>query len=398
MRRGLPAFWRRCVRAALFLIGLVGPARLARAQGINGTVTEADSRHPVSAALVQLIPGESDSILASTATTESGRFRFLGIPVARYRIRILRIGFRPWTSEPLVREMGRASEVAFAIPAVPVVLSDITVEARTSCQSSPGDDDRLARVWDDARLALALLRTDNGVELLEFRSTLLRRMVDPGGHLVSEYRQLAFGRGSWPIASQPAESLARLGFVQARDTISGPVYFGPDVNVFFSEAFIGTHCFRLVKGDDSTLVGLGFEPAKGRKLPDIEGVLWVSRDRNRLQRLEYRYTSLWQWVPKGLAGGQLDFTFLPDGRPALTRWTIRAPVARIEDWPEGARVRDESTRPYFGPGKVALHGFREETGTVLDIRVPNGRVLYAPGGTPDTVAAPRIPSEGARRP
>lgn len=381
---------------AVALLLLLGAGPVA-AQGINGTVTEADSRQPVSAALVQLLPDGTDSIMASTVTSEQGRFRFIGIGTERYRIRILRIGYRPWTSGPLAREAGRQSEIVFAIPAVPVVLTDITVEARSSCRSSPTDDDRLARVWDDARTALALLRTGTGEQLLEFRSTVVRRMVDPGGHLVSENSQLAFGRGVWPVASQPAESLATLGFVQPRDTVSGPVYFGPDVDVFFSEAFIGTHCFGLTRETDSSLVGLAFEPVRGRKVPDIEGVLWVSRDRNRLRRLEYHYTGLWQWVPKGSSGGELEFVFLKDGRPALTRWTIRAPVARIQDWPEGARVRDESTRPYFGPGKVVLHGYREETGTVLDIRVPKGGLLWAAPAT-DSATAPTVPSGGVQRP
>lgn len=374
---------------------LLGGAAPVMAQGINGTVTEVDSHHPVSAALVQLLPAETDSILVSTATTDQGRFRFLAIPVARYRVRILRIGFRPWTSEPLAREVNRATEVVFAIPAVPVVLSDITVEAKSACQSSPSDDDRLARVWDDARTALALLQTGSGPQGLEFRGALTRRMVDPQGHLVSENRDLLSSLGTWPISSQPAESLARLGFVQARDTMFGPVYYGPDVNVFFGDAFIRTHCFRLFRDKDTLLLGLGFEPVKGRNLPDIEGVLWVSRDRNRLKRLEYRYTGLWQWVPKGRSGGQLDFTFLDDGRPALTGWSIRAPVARIEDWPEGARVRDESTIPYFGHGKVVLHGFREETGLVQEIRIPNGGVLWQ---WPGMVEGRQIPSEGVQRP
>jgi carboxypeptidase family protein len=376
---------------------LLGAAGSAMAQGINGTVTEIDSQHPVSAALVQLLPAETDSILASTVTTDQGRFRFLGIPVARYRVRILRIGFRPWTSEPLVREMGRASEVGFTIPAVPVVLSDITVEAKSACQNSPDDDDRLARVWDDARTALALLQTGNGSQKLEFRGALIKRMVDPRGHLVSENKDFLSSLGTWPISSQPAESLARLGFVQARDTMFGPVYYGPDVDVFFGDAFIRTHCFRLYRDKDTLLLGLGFEPVKGRNLPDIEGVLWVSRDRNRLKRLEYRYTGLWQWVPRGRSGGQLDFTFLDDGRPALTGWSIRAPVARVEDWPEGARVRDESTIPYFGHGKVVLHGFREEAGTVTGIRAPDGAVLYLRPPT-DSAGTTQIPSEGAQRP
>jgi hypothetical protein len=291
-----------------------------------------------------------------------------------------------------------ASPLSFAIPAVAVILSDITVETRGQCRGSPADDQRLAALWDDARTALALLNAGNTDQTLEFRSTLITRKVDRGNHLVSESSMLAFGRGTWPVASQPAESLALLGFVQSRDTLFGPTYFGPDVAVFFSDAFIQSHCFKLMAGPDPGLLGLGFEPTRDRRVADIEGVLWVDRDKNRLRSLEYRYTALWAWVPKGSAGGRLSFAFLGDGRPVLTGWSIRAPVAKVEDWPEGVRLRDETTKPFFGPGKVSLHGFREEIGEVRDIRKPDGRVVWSRPASADSAAKTRIPSEGVQRP
>jgi hypothetical protein len=343
---------------------------------LAGRVVESESRQPVAAALVQLLPAATDSILASSVTSEQGRFRFSGVPAAAYRTRVLRIGFRPWTSEPMAFDPARPAELNLAIPAIPVVLSDITVETRSPCRESPAQDQRMALLWDEARTALGLLGVGSSETMLEFRSTLTKRMVDPGNHLVSENSMLAFGRGAWPVASQPADSLAQLGFVQARDTLFGPVYYGPDVAVFFSDAFLGTHCFRLVAGSEPELLGLGFEPHKNRRLPDIEGVLWLDREHNRLRRLEYRYTALWAWVPRGSAGGTLEFAFLGDGRPVLTGWSIRAPVARLTDWPEGTRVRDESTRPFFGTGKVILQGFREEQGQVKDIRLQDGTVLW----------------------
>jgi hypothetical protein len=376
---------------------LLAPAP-AVAQSLAGTVVESDSRQPVVAALVQLLAPRADSIFASAVTGAQGKFGFARIAQGSYRIRILRIGFRPWTSEPLAFEAGGTREELFAIPAVPVVLSEITVEAKSPCRGSPAEDQRMALLWDEARTALGLLGAGNSEAMLEFRSVLTKRMVDPGDHLVSENSLSSFGRGAWPVASQAADSLARFGFVQPRDTLSGPVYYGPDVAVFFSEAFLQTHCFRLVPATDPGLLGLGFEPVKGRKVPEIEGVLWLDRRRNLLRRLEYRYTALWSWVPKGSAGGRLDFALLPDGQPVLTGWAIRAPVARVQDWPEGTRVRDQTTRPFFGSGKVVLHGFREEEGRVNDIRLQNGQVLWQRGDSADNRGRTAIPSEGAQRP
>lgn len=389
----------RSLPRGIVLLLLAFKAAPAAAQGISGTVIEEDSRRPVASALVQLLPAAPDSILMSTVTGPQGRFHLRLLKPADYRVRILRIGFRSWTSPPLTVNATGEREEQFTIPAVPVVLSELTVETKSPCRGSPAEDQRMALLWDDARTALGLLGAGIPEDMLEFRSRLSKRMVDPGDHLVSENTLLAFGRGAWPIASQPPESLAQFGFVQPRDMISGPVYFGPDVAVFFSEAFLQSHCFRLIPGSDPTLIGLGFEPVKARKVVDIEGVLWLDREQNRLRRLEYRYTELWPWVPKGSAGGRLDFQFLAGGQPVLTGWSIRAPVARIEDWSEGTRVRDETTtRPFFGPGKVVLHGFREEIGEVNDIRLANGQVLWQRQPSADSGNATSIPSEGAQRP
>jgi hypothetical protein len=73
---------------------LLAPAPAA-AQRIAGTVVEADTRRPVVAALVQQLAAGPDSIIASAVTDAAGRFRFGRITPGRYRIRILRIGFKP---------------------------------------------------------------------------------------------------------------------------------------------------------------------------------------------------------------------------------------------------------------------------------------------------------------
>jgi len=108
---------------------------------------------------------------------------------------------------------------------------------------------------------------------------------------------------------------------------TGPTYYSPDAAVFFSDAFLDTHCFS-VEGhrSDSTLVGLRFEPVRKRKLPDINGVLWLDRASSELRRLEYAYTGLEGWVPVQLIGGWIDFRRLPNGAPLIVAWQIRAPI------------------------------------------------------------------------
>jgi hypothetical protein len=311
-----------------------------------------------------------------------------------YRLRALRIGYRPWVSEPFTLSAGERVERAYLMPVVPVVLDDIAVEAESPCREAPDQDRRMALLWDGARTSLGLVGAGPGTDL-EFLSTVSRRQLDPADRIVQVNTWPNFGRGSWPIRSQSPDSLDRLGFVQPADTLMGPVYYGPDVASFFSDAFLRHHCFRLVPAParERALLGLGFEPVRGRAVPDIEGVLWLDRNHGSLVRLEYHYTGLWSWVPTRSAGGSLSFDRLPGGQPILTGWLIRAPVAATEPWPIGASRRDETTRPYFGSGRIVLHGFREEEGVVNLVRDLHGRVLWH---RPDNARpAPSIPSPGA---
>jgi hypothetical protein len=345
-------------------------------QVLRGAVVEAISGQPVAGGLVQLLSG-TDSVAAAAATNERGNFAFKTVAPGRYRLRALRIGYQAWTSPPFTLDSGQVRQDTLAIPAVPVVLEEITVETRSPCRASPSSDRRLALLWEEVRTALGVFGATS-TDSLEFHSEVTRRFVDSSDHLSDERRSRIVGTGRWPVTSQAPESLAARGYVVTRDTLDGPVYYGPDVAVFFSDAFLRTHCFRLVPPpkQDRSVVGLGFLPVKGRPVTDIAGTLWLDRGSLELRTLEYHYAPLWEWVPQGRAGGALSFGRLASGELVITGWVIRAPVARIDRSPAGQWLGDEKTRAFFGRGRVALHGFREEMGVVKEVRRADGRVLW----------------------
>jgi hypothetical protein len=361
----------------LVLAPLATAAPQLAAQVVRGTVVEEESRRPVAGALIQLLAA-GDSIRASAVTGENARFALSQVTPGSYRLRMLRIGFRAWTSEPFALAAGQAVDDTIAIPAVPVVLAEITVEANNPCRGSPGEDQQLALLWDEARKSLGLSEASTG-EALAFRTIRSRWFVDPYSHISDRRSWEAFDEGRWPITSLAPESLAVAGFVQPRDTALGPVYYGPDAAVFFSDGFLRTHCFRLVAAplESSGLLGLGFGPIKGRAVPDIEGVLWLDRKTSALHRLEYRYTGLWAWVPAGRAGGSVEFGLLSSGQLVITGWELRAPMASTEPYPPTVTRRDESTRRYFGGQKVLLHGFKVESGAVQEVQSQAHRVLWS---------------------
>jgi hypothetical protein len=193
-----------------------------------------------------------------------------------------------------------------------------------------------------------------------------------------QHSRTTIGAGRWPVTSQAPDSLATLGYIQPDDTLTGAIYFGPDAAVFFSDGFLRSHCFRLRPPPkrDPGLLGLGFEPVKGRRVIDISGVLWLNRATGALVRLEYRYPAIWDWVPRDGAGGSLSFARLSSGQIVITGWKIRAPVAQVDRSVVGRAVPSGDTRRFFGLGTVRLHGYREEVGEVQEIRNPNGRLLW----------------------
>jgi hypothetical protein len=324
---------------------------------------------------VQLL--RDSAVVAATTTNERGRFALPPVEAGKYRLRVLRIGFQRWTSAVISLAPGQRLDDSVAVPSVPVILDDLTVEAKSPCRRSPLEDRRMALLWDEVRTTLGILEA-SASDSLEFHHRKTRRRFDAARRIAAQESRRLVGLGRWPVSTQPAESLSRFGYVQARDTLHGPVYYGPDATVFFSDEFLTTHCFRLTAapGGEPSLVGVGFEPVKDRNVIDIAGTLWIDRRTRELRSLEYRYVGLWDWVPTGSAGGALTFARLASGPVLITGWAIRAPIAMIDPLGAGDRRENERTRPFFGSGRVASQGYWEEVGEVEEVRGPDGRVLW----------------------
>jgi len=382
MTRTLP---RRCsqrslvsstINAGLVLAALVpGVLRPLPAQVLRGRIVEAETARPVPGALVLLV-GESDSAsLGRTMTSDVGRFELPAPREGTYRLRVLRIGHQAWMSAAMeVLSVGR--EVQLAVPALPFTLEEISVTEKPQCALEVASSSGAGALLEEAWKAFTLTEQTLGRSELVFEVLLSYRATDQRGNLTSERGARRVGRGSWPVISINPESLEVAGFVQPRDTIQGPIYFGPDPRVLFSEPFLRTHCFRVIRSaqDSTGLVGLAFQPTKHRKLPDIEGAMWLEPKSSELRRLEYRYTRLWAWVPKGSAGGEIAFERLAKGGWVVSRWSLRAPVA--ETRPRYGDRPDPNEYRFFGAGRVSFHGTREEGGAVLMVRSAEGDTLW----------------------
>lgn len=323
-------------------------SRPLHAQSVRGTVRDQLSKATISEALVQLL-GERDRVLASGTSSARGEYLIKAPSDGLFRLRVLRIGFRPWVSDTVRLSAERIQVLDLAVDAGVVVLAELTVTARSSCKRSPTDDASMDAVWQQARTALGLAQAGAGD--LEFRVLTKERTLDQYERKLHESSRYTYGRGAWPVGSLSPDSLTEYGFIQETDSLAGPTYYGPDVAVFFSDAFLGSHCYRLLpapKGEPD-LIGLSFEPLPGRKIADIEGVLWMHR-RDGLTRLEYRYAAMPGWMQKGKAGGVLRFDRIASGRPIITEWSLQAPIPRIEEH------------------RTMLHGYKRSIGEVEEVR------------------------------
>ena len=126
------------------------PSRAA-AQGVQIRVVDSATAAPLSGALVALLDARG-AVVAEALTSENG-FRTFFAPAGPYRIRVRRIGFRPYVSGTVPLSATRT--LTIAVQSEPVVLSTIVISARTSCRSLGSERSHaLATVWGEVTNAL----------------------------------------------------------------------------------------------------------------------------------------------------------------------------------------------------------------------------------------------------
>lgn len=337
---------------ALVVLLLLGTALPLGAQTVRGELVDPAGK-PVAGTLVVLLDaggGERER----TLTDEAGRFVLDAPGGGTYRLRAERIGYPTTVSPPLELAVGQALDYRMSVGADAVHLEGLVVTGvRRPCRVRPAEGAETAALWEEARKALNAAAWGKERRLFRFRMVRHERELDPRTLRVrSERLHEDSGLGENTYVSLPAETLAREGFI--RDDGDAAVFYAPDAQVLLSDEFLDGHCFRVQagEGEERGLVGLAFEPIRGRKLPDIRGVLWVDARTAELRHLEYRYTGLKLGRGGDRVGGRIEFERLPTGAWIVRRWWIRMPLVG----PQRPRRR------------VAVVGLREEGGEVREIR------------------------------
>jgi len=377
----------RTVPFPLLLSLLVSMPASVSAQSVLVQVAE-DNERPVFGALAYLWHADG-TLFRNALTDERGRAMFVGVPAGEYRIQVEMIGLATEETEVFPVEAGASVRRVVHMQSSAIMLEGIKVEAEGGrCRIRPEEGLAVAEVWDEARKALSAAAYTDDASVYRYRTLRYVRDLDRDTRAVKdEQRQRSGGYLRTPFESRPAEDLLENGFVQS--TADGDLYFAPDAGVLLSDAFLDTHCFGLETGAEEAegLLGLSFEPAGRKRVPDIAGTLWLDPNNAELRWLDYRYQNLDADLTSPHVGGRVAFRRLPNGTWVVPEWRIRMPTVGF-------------TRDVRGRQHPYLEAYREVGGIVTRIEEAGGStVLEAQTGTVegivlDSLGADAVP--GAR--
>jgi hypothetical protein len=356
-------------RLSSVLLALLLAAPLG-AQTVTGQFVDR-AGEPVPSARVTL-RDEAGRIVHSTLTDAGGRFSLRAPAAGRYAVRAERIGYASTVGAAVTLAAGEQVTQRLVASGERVMLETVVVEGQTRCALRPGVSEETSVVWGEVRKALDLVTAGGETPLARFTLELFEREIEHrSGAVTVDNRRRVDGMAHKPFVPVSPERLARVGYIE-RDSTS-LLYAAPDADVLLSDGFLEDHCFRLrSQGAPSPgLIGLAFEPARGRRVPDVQGVLWLDRATAELRLMEFEYTRAPVRGPRGVPGGRMEFQRLPDGRWITSSWVVRMPV--------------ETQRPLspLSPQGPQLVAIREVGGAVQ----PAGTLALAPAAAAPVAAA-----------
>ncbi|HEX2190288.1 MAG TPA: carboxypeptidase regulatory-like domain-containing protein [Longimicrobiaceae bacterium] len=351
---------------ALLALALLAAARTLDAQTVRGALTEAESGRPVAGAFVLLLDTAGKQV-AGSYTDADGSFLVQAPAAGSYTLRAERVGQGSVRTAALQLAAGQTVEQWLEMPGQAVQLEGLVVQAeKRRCATLPEAGAQTAAVWEETRKALSSTAWTNSRRLLRYtlqQST--RQMNAASSRVEAERSEQTSGLAGSPFVAVPVERLVSEGFV--REDADSAIYYAPDAQVLLSDEFLQTHCFRVQQGggQERGLAGLAFEPVRGRRLPDIRGVLWLDPATAELRHLEYTYTGLDLSGPVDRLGGRVEFERLPSGEWIVPRWRIRMPVLRQDSVKLGMQ--------WHVRRRVA--SLTEVAGEVLEVRTAGGDLI-----------------------
>jgi hypothetical protein len=274
---------------------------------------------PVTGAIVRLIGPAG--VAAQGLSDAFGRLTLRAPGPGIYRIRVDRIGMSGILTESYILAAGQTYQRELRLGARRTELPPLVVEGRSACSAQGRGGPLASALWEEVRKALTanVLTAESGLPLHQREFV---REVDPRRQPLREWVVVSRLIRGQPFGSLAAPDLVRNGFVQ--EVGDSALFAAPDAGTLLSDAFVATHCFRAVPGPEG-LLGLAFEPVRGRRVPDVAGTLWVRRETAELLALEYSYTGLTGLLRRAALGGRIEYERLASGAWIVGYWHVRMP-------------------------------------------------------------------------
>jgi hypothetical protein len=355
------------IRVAGMSAALAGLASSAGAQVVRGIV-EAGSGRGLPGVVVVLLDSAGKR-LAGVLVGDDGRYAIRAMAPGRYAVRAERIGYRADAPTPVTLGTGQTVDLRLETQPIPVVLGAVRVTGKSSCVATAAGGSEVSAVWDETRKALFATDLTQQQELFSARVSRFERTLDARSGKITHYETKESSSVTRsPFVSERAAALSANGYV--RQSGGDLIYYAPDAAVLLSEEFLADHCFKLREGEGKRagLIGLAFEPVKGRDKPEIAGTLWIDQKSAELRDLEFAYRQL-QNLPRTSKsedfGGHIEFHRMPTGAWIVERWVIRMPLLVESSALARAPVVIPGAPP-SQPDRIQLAGIREAGGEVLE--------------------------------
>src|SRR5688572_31639345 len=169
-------------RSLVVALGLMLPLA-SLAQSVRGTVVTTGAE-PVSGVVVQLVDSASE-VAVRALTNERGEFRLTAVP-GTYRLRTLRIGFRPVTSPPFVLQAREDRLHDLTLTGLPVRLGTVQIVGRNPCSTLADSAAGVHLVWEQVRTALTAAQLSAGSRAMTATIIGFDRTLDPDARRIRE--------------------------------------------------------------------------------------------------------------------------------------------------------------------------------------------------------------------
>ncbi|HEY2851106.1 MAG TPA: carboxypeptidase-like regulatory domain-containing protein [Gemmatimonadaceae bacterium] len=378
----------------------------ANAQTFHGSLRTSASGVPVAGAIVLLVDSLHD-VRARARSDDRGRFDLTASATEPVRLRIQRIGSRPYESLPFVMRGDTSAVISLdQLPAL--TLPAVTSTAQSACRGRGLAAEANWEVWEDVKTALLATSLTYAEQRSRFRLAQVTRIYD---FQAPRLRDIALLEDS-VAATQPWTSfapdlLAEHGYVRYAD--GRLTFVSPDLDVLLSRSFENTHCFESGLLRDGPLIGLAFDPAaRPRGHADIAGVFWIDATSRELRKLTFNYVGL---PPMGDSTGTslVAFATFAQHEWFIASWTIRSPlpvIVTMRAVPVAEQLRmfgDLAEGRDDRPIVWRLGGVKERHGAVLSVHRTadslNAKAVWSsPTGSINVVVRHGAAARGAQSP